>query len=125
MSAYGRYLAFPFRIGSDGRAAVVAGIDDHTRDQIVQLILTAIGERLFLPELGTNVRKLVFENVDEAVVGVTKTTVANALSKWLGDRVHVDALDVSLSNGTISVELHYRVNGGQANSIVFQRQVGP
>ena len=69
-------------------------------------------------------RRLVFENADEAVVGVTKTTVANALSKWLGDRVHVDSLDVSLANGTINVELHYRVNGGQANSIVFQRQVG-
>lgn len=121
---YPRFLAFPFRIGSDGRTVAVAGLDDHVRDEIVQLILTANGERLFLPQLGTNVRRLVFENLDDAVAGLTKATIANALSQWLGHRVHVDSLDVAVDQSTISVDISYRVAGGGANQVRFQRELG-
>ena len=48
----GRHLAFPFRIGGDGRT--VAPVDDaaHVRDELLQLLLTSPAERLFLPEFG-------------------------------------------------------------------------
>lgn len=121
---YPRYLAFPFRIGSDGRTVPVAGLDDHVRDEIVQLILTANGERLFLPQFGTNVRRLLFDNLDDAVAGLTKATIANALSQWLGSRVHVSSLNVSVVESTITVDLAYQVAGGGSNTITFQRQVG-
>ncbi len=122
---YGRYLSFPFHIAPDGRSALVSGLDEHVHDEIIQLILTALGERLFLPLFGTNVRRLVFENTDDAVASITRTTVSNALSQWLGHRVHVDSLDVSFANSTINVVLHYRVQGGVDASIQFQRKVGP
>ena len=59
-ASYGRYLAFPFRIGDDGRTAGVRDIDLHVKEELMQLILTAIGERAFQGEIGTNVRRLVF-----------------------------------------------------------------
>ncbi len=119
---YGRYLSFPFRIGSDGRTALVADLNDHVRDEIVQLILTGTGERLFLPDFGTNVRRLVFENTDDTVTGLTKATIANALSKWLGSRVAVQSLDVTFADATISVNLQYQVAGGGTSTISFQRR---
>jgi phage baseplate assembly protein W len=121
---YPLYLAFPFRIGSDGRTAAVGGLDEHVHDEIVQLILTANGERLFLPQFGTNVRRLIFDNLDDAVASLTKTTVANALSQWLGHRVHVSRLDVAVDQSTISVDLSYQVAGGSANHVRFQRELG-
>jgi phage baseplate assembly protein W len=121
---YPRYLAFPFRIGSDGRTVAVNGIDDHVRDEIVQLILTAHGERLFLPQLGTNVRRLVFDNLDDAVASLTKATIANALAQWLGHRVHVSSLDVVIAQSTITVDLSYQVAGGDTHSVRFQRELG-
>ena len=75
MRAYGAYPAFPFRIGEDGRTACVTGRDQHVGEEVLQLILTAIGERLFQPTLGTNVRRLVFENLDEVTAGITKSTI--------------------------------------------------
>ncbi|ASC73030.1 hypothetical protein XM38_039920 [Halomicronema hongdechloris C2206] len=48
----GRHLSFPFRIAADGRTAQVDTLEQHVRDELIQLILTNPGERLFLPELG-------------------------------------------------------------------------
>ena len=33
----GRHLAFPFRIGSDGRTVAPADISDHVRGELIQL----------------------------------------------------------------------------------------
>ena len=56
---YPRYLAVPFRIGKDGRTAQPADFEQHVHEELMQLILTNLGERLFQPEFGTNVRRLV------------------------------------------------------------------
>jgi phage baseplate assembly protein W len=65
----GRHLAFPFRIGSDGRTAAPENDGSHVRDELLQLLLTSPAERLFLPEFGGGVRKLVFEPASETLRG--------------------------------------------------------
>ena len=122
--SYPRYLAFPFAIGSDGRTVAVADINQHVRDEIVQLVMTATGERLFLPQFGTNVRRLIFDNLDDAVANLTKATITQALSQWLGHRAHVSSLAVTLTQSTITVDLDYQVAGGQSNTMRFQRELG-
>ena len=111
MRAYGAYPAFPFRIAEDGRTACVAGRDQHVAEEVLQLILTAIGERLFQPTLGTNVRRLVFENLDEVTAGITKSTITQAISRVLGDRVDLEELVVQAEESTITVDLRYRPSG--------------
>ncbi len=83
----GRHLAFPFRIGRDGRTAQIASLEEHVRDELVQLVLTNLGERLFLPEFGGGARRLVFENIDEPLMGVTKAALTDAVTRWLGQRI--------------------------------------
>jgi len=123
MKGYPSYLAFPFRIGSDGRTAAPPDLDAHVRDELLQLLLTAVGERAFLPELGTNLRRLVFENTDEATLGLTQSIVADALSKWLGTRLTVEGLTISTQNGAIEVLVQYRPIGS-AQSKVMKLQRG-
>ena len=48
----GRHLAYPFHIGTDGRSATPADLSEHIRGEIIQLLLTAQGERSFLPSFG-------------------------------------------------------------------------
>ncbi len=119
---YGRYLAFPFRIDEDGRTAAVSGLDQHVKEEVFQLILTGLGERLFQPELGTNVRRLVFENLDEVTAGMTKSITSQAMSRWLGHRVEVDELVVETSESTITVDVRYRAAGTEDSRVLrFQR----
>ena len=121
-SPYPRTLAFPFRISDEGRPVCAATKDEHVRDEILQLILTAAGERAFVPELGTNVRRLTFENLDQATQSLTKATIMQALSRWLGERVAVEELQVEIAESTLGVELRYRVVGAEdSRTLRFQR----
>lgn len=122
MNGYGTYLAFPFRIGEDGRTAAPASFEEHVKEELVQLVLTGIGERLFQPGLGTNVRRLVFENLDEVTAGMTKSTITQAVSRWLGHRVELDELIVEVEESTLWVDLRYRIAGSTDSRVLrFQR----
>lgn len=121
----GKHLSFPFRVGADGRAATVGTLDEHVRDEIVQLILTNLGERLFLPEFGGGVRRMVFENADDATAAVTKSVITQAINRWLGHRVVLESLKVSVTNSTIEVDIKYRLAGtDDARILRFQRKGG-
>lgn len=119
----GRHLAFPFHIGTDGRSATPADLSDHIRGEIIQLLLTAQGERPFLPGFGAGLRRLVFQLNDDATAGITKALVSQNLSRWLGERIAVETLDVSALDSTLNVDLRYRViASGEVRSVRFQRQ---
>ncbi len=105
----GRHLAFPFRIGSDGRTATPADHLDHVRGEVIQLLLTAPGERPFLPSFGAGLKRLVFERNDPVAAGLAKATVARNLSRWLGHRVTVELLEVVSQDSLLTVDLRYRV----------------
>lgn len=119
----GRHLAFPFHIGADGRTATPADLSDHVRGEIIQLLLTAPGERPFLPGFGAGLRRLVFERNDDASAGITKALLSQNLARWLGQRVAVEALDVGADDATLSVDLRYRIIAtGEVKQVRFQRQ---
>ena len=121
----GRHLAFPFRVGADGRMRQVQTLEDHVRDELVQLILTNPGERLFLPEFGGGVRRLVFENIDETTGSVAKAVLTHAISRWLATRVTLESLEVIVENETIDVDLKYRIAGTEDSRVLrFQRKGG-
>ncbi len=135
----GRHLAFPFRIGSDGRSAAPLSDAEHVRDELLQLLLTSPGERLFLPEFGGGVRKLVFEPASDVLRGIVKARITNALSRWLGHRLTVEMIDVRFGDdaslngqrpeltldpltGGIEVTVKYRPAGSPDSRVVkFQR----
>lgn len=119
----GRHLAFPFYIGADGRTAAPLDLPDHIRGEIIQLLLTAQGERPFLPSFGAGLRRLVFQRNDDATAGITKALVSQNLSRWLGQRITVEALDVSAEDATLNVDLRYRIIAtGEVRSVRLQRQ---
>ena len=120
----GRHLAFPFRIGSDGRSAAPQSDSDQVRDELLQLLLTAPGERLFLPEFGGGVRRLVFEPASDVLHGVVKARITNALSRWLATRLTVDLIDVRFEDATalLEVSVKYRPAGSSDSRVIkFQR----
>jgi len=122
---YGNHLSFPFRIGSDGRTAQVSVLEDHVKEELIQLLLTNPGERLFLPEFGGGVRRMVFEGAYESTAAVTKAALTEAISSWLGHRIQLEDLDVTVENETIEVEIKYSIAGtGESRIIKFQRKGG-
>ncbi len=118
----GRHLAFPFRIAADGRTAAPASQADHVRDEVLQLVLTSPGERLFLPDFGGGVRKLVFEPTSDVLRGMTQARLTQAFRKWLSTRVALENLNVTFSGDLVEVEIQFRVAGTTDTRVLkFQR----
>ena len=121
----GKHLSFPFRVGSDGRMTTVKTLDEHVHDELIQLILTSFGERAFLVDFGAGVRRLVFEAADEATAAMAKARITQAVDRWLGHRVTLENLDVTISDATITVDIRYRLAGTEdSRTLRFQREGG-
>jgi uncharacterized protein len=121
----GRHLAFPFRVGADGRTVPPANLDEHVRGEILQLLLTNNGERPFLPSFGGNLRRLVFQGNDEVTAGLAKANISQALSYWLGHRVKVLSLDVENLDATLAIDLSYQViDTGEQRRLRFEHGGG-
>ena len=121
----GPHLAFPFRVGDDGRTAQVQSLESHVRDELIQLIMTNPGERAFLPEFGGGARRLVFEAADDTTAAMAKALISQAMSRWLGERITLEDLTVETVEGGIDVDLKYRIASTQdQRRIRFQKSGG-
>jgi phage baseplate assembly protein W len=101
-------IAFPFRIDRRGRTAAPT-YEEHVRDLIEQLLFTGPGERVMRPGLGCGLLDLVFAPTSPELAGALELSVRAALQRWLGELVDVAALDVSVAEATVRVQLRYVV----------------
>ncbi len=103
------YLAFPFRIGTDG--AKTSTRARHVREQIEQVLFTNPKERVFRPDFGAGVRKLIFEPNASALWEVTRNRLMASLAEALQGEVDPRTLDVSVSGDgeKLMIEIAYRL----------------
>lgn len=99
-------LAFPFTIDNLGRAATQTG-DENIRARIIQILLTAPGERVNLPEFGCGLRELVFDPNNDILAATTEFAISRALVRWLGDEILVEGVEVGHDDGRLEVEVVY------------------
>ena len=88
----GRGIAFPPRVGADGRVAWSAG-DDNIRDAIRVILGTERNERLRLPEFGAGLRRFLFEPNTAATRHGLEDRILRALAAW-EPRIAVESVDV-------------------------------
>ncbi len=89
-----RYMAFPFRIKVSGPKT--SGRRDHVREQIEQVLFTTARERVFRPQFGAGVRRLVFEPNSSALSEVTRKRLMAALTDALQGEVDPKTLDIDV-----------------------------
>jgi phage baseplate assembly protein W len=99
-------FAFPLAVNSAGRIAASGG-DEAIRGKMIQVLFTAPGERVNLPEFGCGLFNLVFEPNDAVLSATMEFTVGQALSRWLGDDIVVDGVEVQAVEETVSIQVAY------------------
>ncbi len=121
----GKHLSFPFGIGNDGRALSADTLEEQVRQELMQLVLTNPGERLFLPEFGGGARRLLFAGLDETTTTLARAMLTQAIQTWLAGRAVLQQLDVTAANSTILITITYQVAGTNTTvQAVFQRNGG-
>jgi phage baseplate assembly protein W len=78
---YGRSMAFPPRIGADGRVAWSEG-DSNIREAIKIILQTAQNERINLPTFGAGLQRYLFEPNTVATQSQIEDRITKALQLW-------------------------------------------
>lgn len=110
MAITARHLLYPFGIALiGGTAAEEPDYDAYVKQLILQVLLTARGERICRPDFGAGLRRQVFAPLNDASAAVTRTLVYEALVTWLGTIIRVDQVSVRTEDETLIVAVDYLV----------------
>ena len=80
---------------------IVKKDDAAIKQAVVNLLLTSKGERPFQPQLGSNLRRLLFETLDVVTAGEIATNIRETLKRY-EPRISITSIDVDAnfeSNG--------------------------
>jgi hypothetical protein len=94
------------RVEETGRISASGG-DEAIRGKIIQVLFTAPGERVNLPEFGCGLFNLVFEPNDAVLAAAMEFTIGQALTRWLRDDIMVEAVNVTAEEEKALVEIVY------------------
>jgi phage baseplate assembly protein W len=117
------YMRFPFEIGQAG--AEMSDRARHVREQIEQVLLTIPGERVFRPEFGAGVRRLVFEPNNAALATVTEKRLRSSLEEALRGEVDPKTLLIEVTRSAdapeqLLISIKYQLSAiGQADEVVI------
>jgi len=99
-------FGFPFAVGKGGGISASGG-DEAIRGKIIQVLFTAPGERVNMPEFGCGIFNLVFEANNTILAAAMEFTIGQALARWMDEDIIVDGIDVVSQEETITVEIAY------------------
>jgi uncharacterized protein len=116
---------FPLRINSRRRQAEQAGYAAHVAQMIRQLLLTAPGERVCLPDFGGGLRRLIFSPITSGLTSATELLIRQSLEKYLSQHIQVVNVKVrnagEIADGAIEVLVEYQLIETQTNeSVILQ-----
>jgi phage baseplate assembly protein W len=88
----GQGVAFPLRVGADGRLAWSAG-EHNIRESLRLVLMTEPGERPRLPAFGAGLGQFQFEPNDLPTHALIQRRIEDALARW-EPRIQLDRVDV-------------------------------
>ncbi len=90
---FGQGMAFPPRVGPDGRMAWSVG-ETNVHESIRIILSTEPGERLRLPAFGAGLRRFLFEPNTLATHTLIKQAIGEALKRW-EPRIQLESVEVT------------------------------
>jgi len=90
-----KFLGSPYPITKNphGFFRTQSGVSQIKSDLLV-LLLTNPGERVFLPDFGTPLKRLIFEQNDEALEAFARNMIIDSINMW-EPRIVVNQIEVS------------------------------
>lgn len=122
-SPFGKSMAFPPRVGANGRMQWSEG-EDNIRESIAIVLKTMQRERVQLPGFGANLGSYLFEPNNAGTHARIARDIEVALGQW-EPRIALDDVAVAADAGNAIVTISYRlVASGAAESIAVAVPLG-
>jgi|SRR5262249_20061797 len=117
-------LSYPYQFDRLGHTAQAPDAQ-HIRDLVEQVLFTAPGERVMLPDFGSGVNQLVFAPNSVELASATQVLVQSALQRWLGELIAVQSVHVEANDETLNITVQYSIRQTDQLQIeTFQRTLG-
>tara|TARA_R110001592_G_scaffold126498_5_gene337877 strand:- start:2152 stop:2541 length:390 start_codon:yes stop_codon:yes gene_type:complete len=122
MAQKGKFIniAFPFKESNRGDFILLNNDDNKAiKSDLMHLILTRKGERLYLPDFGTNLLKFIYEPNDSLTRNDIKNEITDTVKKYLPN-LQINEVSVEPSEDNVyhaKVRIDYTVTEG-----VFQEK---
>jgi phage baseplate assembly protein W len=101
-------LRYPLSVDvARGRVAQEQDFDAHVEQLVMQVLMTAPGERINRPDFGCGVKRLVFAPASEVAATLAQTAVYQALSKWLSNAIAVKEVTVRAQDTALQIRIGY------------------
>jgi len=107
-------LQYPLVKTSRGILAHNSNVEQIKAD-LLQLLLTNPGERVMLPDFGTPLRKLIFEQNDSTLESMAKQMIAESIRKW---EPRIVVSNISVTSRFDSGDLHHDDTGEEIDAIL-------
>jgi len=99
-------LYFPYQFDGRGRTRE-ASAADYVRQLVEQVLFTAPGERVNLPDFGSGLLQIPFAPNSLEMAAATQFTVQGALQKWLSNYIKVISVTADSVNEKLTVTVTY------------------
>ncbi len=117
-------ITLPIRLGNNGMFEQSTELFKQVKSNFKNLMMTKKGERLMQPDLGTDLHKILFENITEETLDNAKLTVVESVERWLP---FLELTDFQLKNPVnnnphridITVVYRFRANPNVTDTITF------
>ena len=103
-------LDFKFKLNPNTKDFVVKRGVEAVKQSVVNILLTAPGERPFNPYFGGNLYQYLFENFDDVTAAAVRSTIVNTLRNF---EPRVEVMDIQVDNldyrNALRITLEFRV----------------
>jgi len=90
-----------------GRLAQEQDFSAHIEQLVMQVLMTAPGERINRPDFGCGVKRLVFAPGGDVAATLAQTTVYQALTKWLPEAIAVNEVTARADGAVLQIRVGY------------------
>ena len=103
-------LRYPISVDpARGRLSQEQDFGAHIEQLVLQVLMTAPGERINRPDFGCGVKRLVFAPGGDVAATLAQTTVYQALSKWLPDAISLIEVTARADDAVLQIRVGYVV----------------
>ena len=98
--------------------------DRLIKNDLMQLLLTSPGERVFRPTFGTPIRRFVFENTTPEALLELRAGIISSIEKF-ETRVSVKTLDIvdNADRNEVAIKLIVSVNGSKNRDLLLELSI--
>jgi phage baseplate assembly protein W len=93
--------------------------EEQATSNLINLVMTELGERYMQPEFGTTLRHTLFEQNTDDLVGAVDDSIRSAIARWVP---YIELLNVDISRDPdryiFSVKIIYRITNFPAERVI-------